>query len=520
MRVEQMSKDDRKYALNYLMFLKRKQTGQVKGRGCADGRKQREYISKEDATSPTVAIEAVFLTAVVDAFEGRSVVVVDVPRVFMQADMDKIVYVRFNGEMVEMLVKINPIYQQYVTHEQNDKVIYVKLLKALYGTLRAARLFWEKLSNKMIEWGFTPNPYDSCVCNKDVNGHQMTIAWHVDDIKISHKSEDEVQWLISMIEAEFGKEAPLTQSTGKVLDYLGMRFNFNVRGQVQIDMEEYVKSILHHANDDMKGVAVTPASNYLFQTNDDSVKLDHDCKEQFVHLVMQLLYLSQRGRPDIRTAVSFLCTRLHDPDEDDYKKLSRVIKYLRGTTDLTLTLQADKDGVIQWWVDASYAVHPEMKGHTRGTLSLGKGSIYSTSSKQTLVSRSSTESEVIGVHDVLPQILWTNHFLQAQGFNVRKMVLYQDNTSSILLEKNGRSSSSKRTRHMNIWFFFIKDRVAQKEIEVEHCPTESMVADYFTKPLQGQLCYKMRDIIMNIDVNDKYHSNQRSVMMMIMTCAT
>jgi len=358
------------------------------------------------------------------------------------------------------------------------------------------------------------------VCNKDVNGHQMTIAWHVDDIKISHKSEDEVQWLISMIEAEFGKEAPLTQSTGKVLDYLGMRFNFNVRGQVQIDMEEYVKSILHHANDDMKGVAVTPASNYLFQTNDDSVKLDHDCKEQFVHLVMQLLYLSQRGRPDIRTAVSFLCTRLHDPDEDDYKKLSRVIKYLRGTTDLTLTLQAEKDGVIQWWVDASYAVHPEMKGHTRGTLSLGKGSIYSTSSKQTLVSRSSTESEVIGVHDVLPQILWTNHFLQAQGFNVRKMVLYQDNTSSILLEKNGRSSSSKRTRHMNIWFFFIKDRVAQKEIEVEHCPTESMVADYFTKPLQGQLCYKMRDIIMNIDVNDKYHSNQRSVMMMIMTCAT
>jgi len=69
MRVEQMSKDDRKYALNYLMFLKRKQTGQVKGRGCADGIKQREYISKEDATSPTVAIEAVFLTAVVDAFE-------------------------------------------------------------------------------------------------------------------------------------------------------------------------------------------------------------------------------------------------------------------------------------------------------------------------------------------------------------------------------------------------------------------------------------------------------------------
>jgi hypothetical protein len=277
-------------------------------------------------------------------------------------------------------------------------------------------------------------------------------------------------------------------------------------------MRDYVTSVIYDVPDEMKGVAATPGSNHLFQVNDKSSALNQERKDQFVHKVMQLLYLSQRGRPDIRTAVSFLCTRLHHPDEDDYKKLSQVIKYMRGTIDLTLNLQANNDGKIQWWVDASYAVHPEMKGHTGGTLSLGKGSIYSTSSKQKLVSRSSTESEVIGVHDVLPQILWTNHFLQAQGFNVTKTVLYQDNTSSILLERNGRSSSSKRTRHMNIRFFFIKDRVEQKEIEVEHCPTENMVADYFTKPLQGQLFYKMRDKIMNIDVNDKYHSNQRSVL--------
>jgi hypothetical protein len=80
-----------------------------------------------------------------------------------------------------------------------------------------------------------------------------------------------------------------------------------------------------------------------------------------------------------------------------------------------LRLSSNGSGTIQWWIDASYAVHPDMKGHTGGAMSLGDGSIYSTSSGQKLVARSSTESELIGVHDVLPQVLWTLYFLKAQG---------------------------------------------------------------------------------------------------------
>jgi hypothetical protein len=100
-----------------------------------------------------------------------------------------------------------------------------------------------------------------------------------------------------------------------------------------------------------------------------------------------------------------LCGRLTNPDQDDYKKLARVLKYLDSTVDMPLVLAADDSGKICWWVDVSYAVHSDMKSHTGGTLSLGKGSIYSTSNnKQKLVTRSSTEAEVIGVHDVMPQI--------------------------------------------------------------------------------------------------------------------
>ena len=153
---------------------------------------------------------------------------------------------------------------------------------------------------------------------------------------------------------------------------------------------------------------------------------------------MQALYLSQRGRPDICTAVSFLCGRLTCPDEDDYSKLSRMMKYLQGTRSLPLTLRVEDDAKLQWWIDASYAVHPNMRGHTGATMSMGKGSVFSGSWKQKMVTRSSTESEIVGVHDVLPQILWTKMFLEAQGFSIAANVLYQDNLSSILLEKNGR----------------------------------------------------------------------------------
>ena len=173
-----LTPEQRKEALAYLMFLKRKRCGKVKGRGCADGRKQRAYIAWEESTAPTVSTEAVFLTAVIDALESREVAVLDVPGAFMQADIDELLHVRFTGEMVSMLLHIdNDMYKEYAVTEKGEKVMYMELLKALYGTLRAARLFWQKLSKQLIDvWGFTPNKYDDCVVNKTIDGHQMTVV--------------------------------------------------------------------------------------------------------------------------------------------------------------------------------------------------------------------------------------------------------------------------------------------------------------------------------------------------------
>jgi hypothetical protein len=131
-----------------------------------------------------VSIQAVFLTSLIDASEGRDVATVDT---FMQADMDDLVHVRQTGQMVDLLLQIDETtYAPYVTREGTEKVLYVELAKALYGTLKAARLFWLLLSGKLQEWVFNVNGYDSCVANKVIGGKQCTIIWHVDDLKISH----------------------------------------------------------------------------------------------------------------------------------------------------------------------------------------------------------------------------------------------------------------------------------------------------------------------------------------------
>ena len=136
---KELTRAQKKEALAYLMFLKRQHGGKIKGRGCADGRKQRAYTAKEDAASPTIANEAMFLMAVIEAMEGRKVAVLDVLGAFMQVDMEELIHVRFTGKMVELLLEIDKdMYGPCVTTEGRQQVMYVELLKTLYGTLWAA----------------------------------------------------------------------------------------------------------------------------------------------------------------------------------------------------------------------------------------------------------------------------------------------------------------------------------------------------------------------------------------------
>jgi hypothetical protein len=106
------------------------------------------------------------------------------------------------------------------------------------------------------------------------------------------------------------------------------------------------------------------------------------------------------------------------------------------------------------------------------------------------------ESEVVAVDDVIPQILWVRLFLKAQRFAVSDNILYQDNKSAMLLEMNGRALSSKRTRHIEIWYYYVANQVSKGDLSVVWCPTDEVIADFLTKPLQGKAFVKFWDLLM------------------------
>jgi hypothetical protein len=307
------------------MFLKEKRCGTIKGRGCVDGRPQRLWKSKQDTTSPIVAIKSLLLSCVADAMEKRDIATVDIPSAFMQAFIDKTVHVKFNDEVINLLCELDPKLNEYVGLEHGKRVLYTRLNKALYGTLQASRLFWERISDFLITTnGFERNPYDFCVVNKRVKDKQMTIVWYVDDLKISHEDSMVVTDMVNTLKKEFGKVSDLTVTRGKIHNYLGIRFDFSTSGKVVMSMEDYISNLLEETPDDLiKGMASSPASNHLFDVNPNCKKLASESAVLYHHLTAKLLYLSKRTRPDLLTAVSFLCTRVQTPDEDDWKKLGR-----------------------------------------------------------------------------------------------------------------------------------------------------------------------------------------------------
>ena len=190
---------------------------------------------------------------------------------------------------------------------------------------------------------------------------------------------------------------------------------------------------------------------------------------------------------------SFFCAQ--EANDKDKEKLHRMMSFLWWTKDECLTLEMDDSGIIEWHVDASFAVHSDMRSHTGATLFMGKGAIESASSKQKINTRSSADAEIVAVDDVIARVMWTKLFLEEQGHKINRNIVYQDNKSSILLMKNGRSSAGKRTRHMKIKHFYATDTHNQGDLETQCCSANDMTADHMTKASQGTKCKSMQCIL-------------------------
>ena len=191
--------------------------------------------------------------------------------------------------------KVDPLYQE--EEWWYEECASKKVTKAIHGTLFGAVLFYNKLKGVLIKRGFKMNDYDECTFNKMINGKQCKIQFHVDDLKLSHLQQQELDNIIDHLNNIFGSEGELlAASYGKIHGYLGMTIDWSIDRKVIFTMYDYLEDILAEAPDDFNGEGVTPAASKLFQVDEACRELDAPTADMFHRFVARFYVCSKEGK--------------------------------------------------------------------------------------------------------------------------------------------------------------------------------------------------------------------------------
>ena len=209
------------------------------------------------------------------------------------------------------------------------------------------------------------------------------MVWHVDDMKVSHKNREEVTKFVDYMKGIYGNNMPVVRE--KKHTYAGMGLDHSSQGEAIASMDSYITEAIDEFPEEMLKTIKTPAGNHLLKVDNVCVKLCETDQIVFHLLVAKLILLSKRARLYIQLSMEFITTRVLNPDEDDWKKLQRVLSYLNATINsVKIHLNTNDLNVVHWWVDASYGTHPDLKGQTGATISIRKGCVTSASKKKKL----------------------------------------------------------------------------------------------------------------------------------------
>lgn len=451
----------------------------TKGRLAAGGNLQLTDVFGKHS-SPTVATTAVFILLAILAYHGNAwnYKTVDIKGAFLHADYvgnAGTLYMRLQRATATLFVKLYPEYESYVCA---DGTLIVEIRKAIYGLKESGLLWYKHITTTLKNLGYTPCAHDACVFVKVVGGERLMIALHVDDLLCIYSDHKMMTALEEALQARYGT---ITINGGSQQTYLGMLIACNPDGSVRCTMPGYVDKLLDKHIDSIRGcIAHTPSDSKLFEEATTSTTIP---PTPYQSLVMALMYLALRTRPDILKECAYLATHLQKPTSSTWGKAMRVLKYLNFTRDRGITFSP---GELQLhvWIDASYAIHADAKSHSGVMITMGdrSGPVYVSSRKQKYMTTSSTWSELSAIHDGLPTVLWCRELLNELGYKQGPIVIRQDNQSTIQLAHSGKGASAQ-TKHLKVRYFYIKEHLDNNTLRIMYEPTEHMTADVLTKPL-------------------------------------
>jgi hypothetical protein len=485
-----------KKVIRSIMFLKTKFDGmgvfeKIKARLVANGAMQDKALYP-DNSSPTAMMQSVMMCLAVAAKERRKAAAIDIGGAYLNAERTgEEVIMELEPGLTAILKAVAPEVAPFV--DEGTGKLLVRLDRALYGCLDSAKLWYEKLTSTLREMGYVHNEVDPCVMNKMVNGKQITLVVYVDDILALSEDLAAIEEVVQQLKSKFGE---VKYSLDGDLSYLGMHIRVE-GGVATVSMTAYLDGVLEEHG--ITGVVTTPATAGLFDETTDSRPLSELGAKEYHTIVAKLLYLGKRARPDILLTEAYLCTKVKAPTEADRVKLDRLLKYLNGTKEYVLVLDPGDDLAVTGYIDASFGCHPDGKSHSGLVVTVGGATVLVMSSKQKIVTKDSTESELVALSDKTMSVLQCADFMLSQGHVIGAPSVKQDNTSTISLVTKG--GGQYRSKYMKVRQAFVKERVDCGEIKVEYLSTKMMLADAMTKPLQGELFRVMTSSISGMTLN-------------------
>jgi hypothetical protein len=437
----------------------KKTDGRKRARLVAKGFSQVEGIDYEDIFSPVVRYESVRLIVALAALQQWHMSSVDVKTAFLY------------GELDEELFMEQP--EGFVRKGHERKVFRLK--RALYGLKQAALQWWRALDKSMEGMGFKRLKSDSGVFVLMRSGRpEVIVVVYVDDAIFLGRQKH----LVNNYKERFMRTWEC-RDLGPTEEFLKMRITRH-KGAISLDQKDYLKTVLERFNMQNVKEASTPLpSGYNPVPN--TLPVDEKLRTRYQQVIGSLLYLMLGTRPDIAYAVTKMAQFAANPSEEHFNKALYICKYLAGTKDYKLQYGLKQHG-LYGYADADWASDPGSRRSTTGYLVLLSGSAISWNSRaQKTIALSSTEAEYMSLSDTCRQLVWMRSFFKELGMPISAIPLCGDNQGAIFNASN--PVQEKRTKHIDIRFHYIREKVSEGQVTLHFVPTDQNPADMFTKNL-------------------------------------
>lgn len=439
-----------------------------KARLVACGYQQKNQLEKQDTYAPVARMVTLRTMLSIATHYEYEIIHMDVKSAFLNGKIKSQVYMK----------------QPSGLDDKSGRVCF--LHKAIYGLKESPRCWYESLDKYLINKAFVRSKFDQCLYRRNNGNNLVFILLYVDDLLLIG-APSLVEETKEMLRSRFEMS-----EEGSVHRFLGINIS-RKEGKIVLNQSDYIDKLLQRFNMVDCSGAPTPMEPKLNLVIDEGDK-EHASKFPYRELLGCLSYVMLTTRPDLSFAVNYFSRFQENPTTELTKHLKRILRFLKSTKNLSLVYSRTVDSEtppLVGYADSNYATDQDRKS-TSGYLFKCFGNIVSwCTKKQTVTALSTAEAEYIALTAATQEGLWLRNMLnELLHLQVSYVQLYEDNQSAIAISKN--VENVKRSKHIDVRFYFLKEKVDDGEIKIEYIPSKLQPADVLTKAVNQDLMLRHR----------------------------